>query len=333
MALQTLPRTPSRAVLGQFPVIRSILSPDALLQEIALRYSIAPVTCRLLKRGLNDTYLLVTNKNRYIVRAYRAGWRSQSAIQCELELLLHLARREVSVAVPIRAEDGTLFWSVSAPEGLRHLVLFSYANGSRVPWQSGDDAHKIGRVAGAIHCASDDFVSAYSRPAIDVEYLFEAPVVSIKPYLAHRPHDQEFLESFARSLRDRIAGTDALDFGVCHGDYGPKNIHADDHGRLTVFDFDLCGPGWRAYDLALIQWVANDHDKRGMWESFLDGYSSVRTLSSTDLQAIPLFHAAAHLASLGLFAQNIGDWGSADMSDWLFDRELAFFRRWAGEHP
>jgi Ser/Thr protein kinase RdoA (MazF antagonist) len=332
MRSQSLERTNASAASDLFQVIRSILSPRALLAEVARRYALVPTTCRLLKRGLNDTYHVTAVDGQYILRVYRAEWRSASAIEYELELLCHLASRGVSVAVPLRTKEDQLVWSVSAPEGMRHVVLFSYAHGTRVSWTSEDDANLIGRVAAAIHTASDDFVSEHSRPPIDLAYLIEAPLVAIRPFLAHRPDDLAFLEQFAGRLKARGDELDALDWGVCHGDFGPKNIHVATDRSLTVFDFDLCGPGWRAYDLALIQWVATDHQTDGLWEAFLRGYASVRPLSADDVNAIPFFHAAAHVASLGLFAENVGDWGSADMSDWLFDRELKFFRRWADEH-
>ena len=51
------------------PVIRSIVSPDALLERVLQSYAIATaVDCRLLKRGLNDTYLLRTESGPYVVR-------------------------------------------------------------------------------------------------------------------------------------------------------------------------------------------------------------------------------------------------------------------------
>ena len=113
-------------------VIRSIVSPDALLAKVVQSYAIAsPVRCRLLKRGLNDTYLLTTEGGPYVLRVYRAGWRSGDEIQYELDLLRHLHVRGVAVSVPIAAHGDRLALPVAAPEGIRYLVLFTYANGSR----------------------------------------------------------------------------------------------------------------------------------------------------------------------------------------------------------
>lgn len=313
------------------PVIRSIASPDALLLKVAQSYDVGtPVACRLLKRGLNDTYLLTTARGPYVLRIYRAGWRSEEEIRYELDLLGHLAARGVDVSLPVATRDRRHVLPIGAPEGTRYLALFTYANGTRPLWSVSDDANGLGMLAAMIHRASDDFVSPWRRASLDLGYLIERPLVAIRPFLTHRPPDLAYLEGFTQRLEAQAVELVAkgLDWGVCHGDFGPKNIHKSSHDQLTVFDFDLCGPGWRALDLALVRWVAMDHRNEALWEAFLRGYSATRPLSAANLEAVPVFHAAAHLSSLGLFAENVGDWGSADMSDWLFDRELQFFRAW-----
>jgi Ser/Thr protein kinase RdoA (MazF antagonist) len=318
-----------------FPVSYSTLSPDALLLEVGREYRIAePVSCRLLKRGLNDTYLITTRENRYIARVYRARWRSPSEIAYELDLLAHLTARGVSVSVPIAACDGSLARPLYAPEGPRHLVMFTYADGTPLSWEKAEHSYLAGQLLAAIHTASDDFVSRHARLALDLRYLIDAPLVSLQPFLAHRPDDWSYLKYFSARLRARAdeAARAGLDWGVCHGDYGAKNIHVTEDHACTIYDFDLCGPGWRAHDLALIAWVAMDQSKSAIWEAFIKGYKEKRPLAAADLAAVPLFHALCHLSSLGLFAENVGDWGILDMSDWLLDRELAFFRQWEAEH-
>ena len=53
-----------------FPVSYSILSADALMNEVAAGYDIGqPVQCQLLRPGMNDSYTVVTNRGRYFARA------------------------------------------------------------------------------------------------------------------------------------------------------------------------------------------------------------------------------------------------------------------------
>jgi len=309
----------------------SILSADALLAEVAGAYAIGtPVACHLLLPSMNDTYLLTTRDEHHIVRVYRTRWRTVSDIAYELDLLIHLAAKGVSVSVPIAARDGSLCHPLPAPEGTRYLVLFTYAKGRHMPWAEEKHSHLAGRMLAMIHAASDDFVSRHARRSLDLEYLIDRPLAAIRPFLAHRPGDWAYLEGLAARLRQRAikAAAAGRDWGVCHGDFGAKNLHITNGQTLTVFDFDRCGPGWRAFDFALIQWGAMGSHKSAMWPFFLKGYTATRRLAAGDVLAVPAFHAICHLSNLGILAENALDWGRLRVSDWLLNRELAFSREW-----
>lgn len=114
-----------------FPVTHSILSAQALIDRVLPNYEIEPIIeCKFLCSGLNHTFLINTQHSKYILRVYRAGWRSHSEILYELEALLHLQRQCVAVSVPIAKKDGDFIGTVEAPEGLRYIVLFIYALGT-----------------------------------------------------------------------------------------------------------------------------------------------------------------------------------------------------------
>ena len=52
------------------PVIHSLPSGEALIEKVLCHYQIGiPLSCRLYKRGLNDTYLVETEQDRYIRRS------------------------------------------------------------------------------------------------------------------------------------------------------------------------------------------------------------------------------------------------------------------------
>jgi Ser/Thr protein kinase RdoA (MazF antagonist) len=141
-------------------------------------------------------------------------------------------------------------------------------------------------------------------------------------------------------LKEHIAGlpAQALDSGVCHGDAQGGNAAISEEKILTFFDFDVCGHGWRAYDLALFYWgVAlgksrlgwNDEQVERLWTAYLTGYLERRSLSDLDLQAVPLFVAVRHIWFLGLHTANWGYWGWSAVDDRFFDRELTFLRAWS----
>jgi Ser/Thr protein kinase RdoA (MazF antagonist) len=318
-----------------FPVVHSVLGSAGIGAMVAEAYGLdAFFQCELLLAGMNDTYLLTTRQTRYVARVYRAAWRSAAAIAYELDLLVHLADRGVPVSAPVRARDGRLARPLLTPEGTRHLALFTYAAGDPFTWTNLEHCDRAGRLLAALHGASDDFASAHARAALDLEYLIEIPLAAIRPFLAHRPGDLAYLVAFATRLRSRLAtlGTD-LDWGVCHGDFSSTgNFRVANDSAVAVFDFDLCGPGWRVFDLAPIQRAAVGYKNRRIWRTFLRGYLECRRLGPADLAAVPLFYALARLWSLGMRAAHVDRWGVLFMGDWYVDWQLRVFRQWEAGH-
>jgi Ser/Thr protein kinase RdoA (MazF antagonist) len=323
-----LPTFPS----GLFRVAHSVFSSEALKGQLAQAYPIAaPVSCHLLETGPNDTYLVTTREQRYIARVYGARWRSLSDICYELELLTYLDAKGVSVSVPIATHDGKLSYPVAAPEGTRHLALFTYAEGAAFSWKE-DDCYRAGRLLATIHAVSRDFVSQHVRFRLDLESLIDTPLSVLRSFLAHRPEDWLYLQGFAARLRARAeaATNTRLDWGVCHGDFG-GNIHVSGNRRLTVFDFDLCSPGWRAFDLVVFRWGAMSRKRETIWHAFLHGYSEKKCLAEADLAAVPLFCVIRHLWTMGMRANQVEQLGILPVSDSYLDYRLGSFRRWEAE--
>lgn len=334
-----------------FPVMQSLLSPQAVMAEVLSEYALGDlVACHLLSHNLNDTYLVSTNERRYILRVSQAPrptgrtWRSASEMRYELDVLLHLKRKGISVPAPLPRRDGTLLRTLNAPEGPRVSVLFPYAAGEplapskQTPLMSA----LYGRTIAEIHHATDDFASPHPRFALDLTFLLEIPLKAIQPLLAHHSADWNDLLQLAHTLKERLARLpgERLDRGVCHGDAQGGNAMLSGERRLTFFDFDVCGTGWRAYDLAVFYWgMASGKSRCGwkdeqverLWSAYLEAYLERRTLSELDLQAIPLFVMLREFWFLGLQTANWDYWGWQEVNDVFFDAELAFLREWVAQ--
>src|SRR6218665_3868766 len=119
--------------MEQFPVEYSSLSANALLRLVIEKYSLSPTAgITFLKRGFNDTYLIKTDKNKYILRVYKHNWRSPQSIKSEIDLLNYLSKNDVPVSVPVIDRSGNYMQALQAPEGPRNAVLFTYASGNPV---------------------------------------------------------------------------------------------------------------------------------------------------------------------------------------------------------
>jgi len=317
-----------------FPVTYSTLATDALSLWLEASYRIGAVTaCALLHRGLNDSYLVETAHGRYVLRVYRAGWRTPDEIAYEIAALEHLRRKAVPVALPVRRRDGAAVDWLPAPEGSRAAVLFTHAPGHELDG-SVEDSRRYGRAVASVHRATDDFAPGHARFSLDLDHLLTEPMAAIRPFLCHRPADLDFLETLASRLAQRIAALPAgeMDRGFCHGDFHGDNAHIDERA-VTLFDFDCCGPGWRAYDIAVFRWRWGDDEKGNeRWAAFLEGYRSLRPIGERDLAAVPLFVAARAIWLRGLHAANTANWGRSWLNEAYWDRLLEGLREWQAKH-
>lgn len=324
-----------RRTTSVFPATHSILSAAALQAELLPDYDIGPPSaCVLLARGQNDSYFVTAQASRYILRVYRAGWRSPPEIGYELDALAHLARKGVPVAAPVPRRDGGLVRTLLAPEGERHAVLFGYAPGGD-PARSVEHSRRYGGALAAIHAATDDFQSRHERPPLDLRHLLERPLAALRPFLARRRADWSYLQGLAERAREQIARLPAarLESGFCHGDAPGWNAHIGAGQTVTFFDFDCCGPGWRAYDLATFRWGPAGRDSR-LWAAFLAGYGERRRPSASDLAAVPWLVVARQIWLMGLHAATAPVWGVGWLNDAYFDdpaNGLPFLRAWEAE--
>ena len=316
------------------PAIHSVLSSDALTQSVLARYQLPqPISCRLFYAGLNDTYLVGAGSDRYVLRVYRTGAHSIEAIRYELDLLRYLAGKGAAISAPVAPPDGGDLLSVlPALEGPRIAALFTYAPGRPPDRHSPDDTATHGRALAALHTAGAGFTSAHARPALDLVYLLDEPLAVAAGQHSHRAEDWAYFQDIAGRVRARIEGfaREGLTWGACHGDCHLLNTHVDERGVVTFFDFDFCGPGWFAYDLAISGWAEDfygkDPDGR-LWSAFLDGYRSVRPINPVDLRAVPAFVAAREIWHTALFIYDENKNGEHAL-DRVFSRTIRLLRAW-----
>jgi Ser/Thr protein kinase RdoA (MazF antagonist) len=312
-----------------FPVTRSILSTSALAEYLTASYDIGRVKrCVLYSPGVNDTYEIITERgDRFFLRVYRTPWRSYGDVAYEIDALNHLRRKGFPAAYPVVGFSGLDIARIQAPEGERCVVLFTLAPGKEANYDVDGEpkARQYGQAMADLHNALDDFESEHQRPHLDVDTLIFSPLRLVEPYLKHRPQDWDYLTDFIERLVKRIQTLpmDELEWGFCHGDLQGHHHHISDHGTLTFFDFDCCGYGIRAYDLAVFHWCFHQEDNQDvMWAAYRQGYQEVRPLTEVNLAAIPLFICARYTWHMGLHTGNAADWGRDWLDDGYFDRAL-----------
>lgn len=289
------------------PVIHSLPSGKALIEKILCHYPIAkPQKCKLYKRGLNDTYLVEAEQNsQYILRVYRHGWRTQAAIDFELELLSYLHERNLPVAYPIAKKMGGFIEAIACPEGKRYAAVFSYAPGRAIGKNiNSKQSQQLGEVVATIHQKTDNFTSCFTRPELTSEHLLDWAMEAIVPLFQHRSRDIDYLFKQSTQIKEQLIEL-ALPqapstYGVCIGDVHSENAHFTEN-QPTLFDFDQCGYGWRVFDIAkFIHTTYRWELDASIRESFLHGYQQIRQLSHAEIDAIPIFIKAAHIWVMGI---------------------------------
>ena len=263
---------------------------------LAEHYGLAtPIQINLIRSYTNDVYLIETPHDRYALKVYGAQWRNEADILYEASLLQHLASRGVGVTEAIAALDRTFVHPIQTDSESRLAVLFVYANGTKPsePF-SADLYERVGVAAAGMHAAADDFVSAYPRARMDIEFLIGQPsdlVASLLKERAERARFLDLVEEIGSAIQKYVSR--GLDWGPCHGDLTLDNLHVTDDGRIVFYDFDSGGPGWRAGDLpgwAKVHPEIADADMRA--QAFLRGYQSIRRLSNADIEAAPYLYLA-----------------------------------------
>jgi Ser/Thr protein kinase RdoA (MazF antagonist) len=303
-------------------------------QFVAERYALAlPLNCRMLNRGFNDVYLLVTaTSERYIFRLSHHRARGAADVGTETDFLTHLDRCKVPVATPIQTREGGLFVRGRTPEGVREGVLFRDLGGRAADAASIADARANGVTLAMLHNAADSYAASAPLYRLDLDHLLHRPVARIRDSgIVDDAGTMADLEIIAARTARAIETFDHLAWTHCHGDCHGFNARIIDGGRAAFFDFDDGGPGYLAYDLSVFLWarVAFGRKLFAVWDAFVDGYRTVRPITPNDLDAAHWFVLVRHFWIMGEYASRAPEWGSEPVK-WI-TREVDFLKAWEAE--
>jgi Ser/Thr protein kinase RdoA (MazF antagonist) len=321
------------------PVLYSTPDPAALARTLLPLYQRGTVAdVQIYSVGVNDTYRVqMKGGHRYFLRVYRHQLRTREEVGYELDLLRHLHEQGVTAAYPLPDAAGAFIHEVAAPEGTRLAVLFAEAVGREPVYDDEPEvvAYAYGQAAAALHNGMEGFASSHRRRHADVEHLIDRPLVHIEAVLAHRPETWATIRDFAAALRRRLNALplDELEQGPCHGDLQGGHAHVGPDGTHTFFDFDFCGDGYRAYDLAVFRWFARLKEQElAWWAPFLRGYRENRPVAPPDEAAVPLFICARHIWHMGLHTASAAQWGYGQVGDAYFRYRLKWLRDLAEDY-
>ena len=308
-----------------FPTLRSILDSEALAEAVRAAYALDVSSCVLLKPQLSDLYRLDTAQGPRIMRVYPHGLNLGKWIEAELRILQTLDERGVPVSLPIPRSDGSLLLPLEASEGERNAVLFQYAHGRSLKRSKNlEDFSAFGEIAARMHLEAGDLPEHVARVPLDTYSLLARPMDLLG---AAYPEKTDEMEELREAVESVTQGLEPLrrqpeTWGFCHGNLNFSNVHLTAQGAFCLFDFEYCGPGWPAYDIATVL----NFESREPAKAFLEGYEGVRPLLEAERAALPWLQVANKLWMLGTAASLTCVFGSQIITGDYFDHVMEFVR-------
>lgn len=319
-------------VTGNLIFNYSRLSPASVKAAILPQFGITEADCRFFMLGLHDSYLITEGSRKYILRVYRNDWRSLSDIRFELELLTHIQQQCGRVAAPLCTRDNDFYVAIDSPEGVRYAALFSFAHGESVDGDfSLSQARMLGSTIAHIHRGTESFSSRHMRRELNLDFLLDESIPLLRAFLTSTQYQdllaiQNDLHNKMPVLPDRWPET-----CYCSGDINLSNFHIDGDS-ITVFDFDQCGRGWRAFDIAkFFSSLLHLRNRQEIQTEFINGYSNISPLGKDEIKALPYLVCVAIIWVMSIQVHNIDLWGIKRLDARYWERKMqGLLKIWPG---
>lgn len=298
-----------------FPITASILSEKELCYFIKEKYALSGAYhCKLFRTGVNHTYFISGDNEKFVLRVYCHHWRTKIEIEQELQLLNLLKENALSVSYPIPDHNGDLIQIINAPEGIRYAALFSFAEGQKIRYMSHQTCQCIGSLMAKIHTITER--KKIDRVSYDSKILLYQPYELLRAFFEENLDEMKYIKSISPVIAKKFDESEVLENqnGIVHLDIWYDNLSVNGENDITIFDFDNCGNGPLILDVGYfckqLFFIEADKDQyESKVQSFLNGYQEIRALSDRELKLIPEAGAAIFIFYLGVQAKRF-DWSN-----------------------
>lgn len=249
----------------------------------------------------NSNFLLHTSKFPLILTLYEKRV-DRNDLPFFLGLMQHLAARGLSCPLPLPRKDGALLGELSG----RPAALISFLEGMWLRKPEAKHCREVGRALAAMHLAGEGF--EIHRP----NALSLAGWRDLWDRSEARADEVE--KGLSAEIRGEMADLEAhwpksLPSGVIHADLFPDNVFFIGDRLSGLIDFYFACNDLLAYDVSIClnAWC---FEKDGAYnitkgKALLEGYQSVRPLSGTEVEALPIL---ARGSALRFFLTRLYDW-------------------------
>ena len=314
-----------------------------LLEEVAVEalrsYPLEVFKIEHLRYVLNAEFLVDARMDgggeieQFVVRVNAPRFNSGVEIASELDWLNALNEQtRMNVPQPVRKRNGDWVKIVDLPDidEPRHCVVFKYIPGSTIEMEA-TPAHLevMGALVGLLHRhGAEQFEKplGFVRIHWDTEGLKggNLDVSARQAYNALTEHEREIVneaEKLVGMAMKKIGRREAT-FGLIHGDLHLKSILFHQRKPL-ILDFDTCGYGYYAYDLAVPIWnLFHRDDFSQLKAALLKGYRRVRPLSQEEESLLIHFVAGRLMSQILAWAGRREHTNLSAMADEAIKKEV-----------
>jgi Ser/Thr protein kinase RdoA (MazF antagonist) len=257
--------------------------------ELLKDYGIYGAQVSCINFEFNATFSVETESGtKYALRININSTRTVENMKAEVEWVRHLNRTSgVHVPTPIATvKDDYIVSALHADSGQTlYGVMYSWLEGEELGDEpTSQQLHEVGRTIATLHQESSEFAlsSGNSLPTFNdffwgtEDFLFSEKSLLSDPDRALIQQAHDLIMKFTNELYENSK------VHIIHADMHGWNLMWHE-GQLSIFDFDDCGYGVEAQDLAVTLYYLDTPEQD---EALLNGYKSVRPLPTYSANAM-----------------------------------------------
>jgi homoserine kinase type II len=261
---------------------------DTLARELLADYTLGELRgLQGIAHGIENTnYFLDTDQGRFVLTVFERL--SFSELPYYIELMRHLAERQVLVPAPQTRRDGQRLSTVSG----KPAAIVSCLKGKWIPDPSPEHCEQVGVALARMHLAGTDF--PIEQPNLRGLPWWEATVPRIVPHLDGRLAELLQSELAVQQAFGRSALQAALPRGPVHADLFRDNVLFETGPRLGGFiDFYFAGHDTWLFDLAVAvnDWcvdLSTGVFDQARLQAFVSAYARIRPFTEAEREAWPM---------------------------------------------
>jgi len=319
---------------------QTLLAPNAICEFVRREYGIPPNRCLLFERGFNDTYLVEGEHCSHVAQLLNSTYSNTGSWEAKLSAVNRIRTRGGLVPHFHHTISGANFAVVSCPEGERILTLSTLLKSTPLRLNS-DTSFQLGKYLAHFHVASD--VSVDGIAPLDVDALWLRSAAALSNLFGNTAKWLNRIDAIMEIVVTRLAGlassANSGAWGFVHGD-SFHNVIVDPRGIVYFSDFEHSMLFWRAFDIAHFSWAIairsplwkaeyETENNHLLWNSFVAGYASVRSLDERELIALPAMCALRSIWDLDNQLVRAPFIGHSGVTRDTIDQLLAIAEMWA----